>query len=167
MKNENNRCNENKEKKFFPLFTDLTEKKVLVVGAGNIAERRVKTLLSFVKQIEVIAPKASLEILTLSQEGKLIYRKKEYGEADICDADMVIAATNNMKVNDAVYRACKEHGILVNTASDQQKCDFHFPGIIEQDGIVIGFNGGGKYHKKVKEMRCRIEQALKQWEDRA
>lgn len=159
--------NENKEKKFFPLFTDLTDKKVVVLGAGKIAERRVKTLLSFVKQIEVIAPEASLKILTLSQEGKVLYRKKEYAIEDICDADLVIAATSDSGINDNIYRDCKCRGILVNTASDQQKCDFHFPGIIEQDGIVIGFNGGGKDHKKVKEMRCRIEQVLKQWEDRA
>lgn len=153
---------ENKEKKFFPLFTDLTDKKVVVFGAGSIASRRVKTLLSFVKKMEVVAPEASSEILALSEEGQLTYRQKEYALADICDADFVIAATSNPEVNDAVYRACKEHGILVNTASDQQKCDFHFPGIIEQDGIVIGFNGGGRNHKKVKEMRCKVEQALKQ-----
>lgn len=156
---------ENKEKKFFPLFTDLTEKKVVVLGAGKIASRRVKTLLSFVKNIEVIAPRASLEILNLSEEGRLIYREKEYDAEDICGADIVIAATDDPKVNDAIYSACKGLGILVNTASNQQKCDFHFPGIIEQDGIVIGFNGGGRDHKKVREMRGRIEQALKQRTD--
>ena len=44
-------------------------------------------------------------------------------------------------------------GIPVNTASNQQKCDFHFPGILEYEGVVLGFNGSGKDHKKVKEVR--------------
>ena len=55
----------NREKKLFPLFTDLTEKKAVVFGAGTIATRRVKTLLSFVGEIRVIAPLASIEILVL------------------------------------------------------------------------------------------------------
>ena len=50
----------NKEKKLFPLFVDLTGKKAVVVGAGKIATRRVKTLLPFLGEIQVIAPKASI-----------------------------------------------------------------------------------------------------------
>ncbi|MFR4894760.1 MAG: hypothetical protein ACLUB0_00845 [Blautia hansenii] len=50
----------------------------------------------------------------------------------------------------------------MNTASNQQKCDFHFPGILEYEGVVLGFNGSGKDHKKVKEVREKTRKALEQ-----
>ena len=66
----------NKEKKMFPLFVDLTEKKILVVGAGKIASRRVKTLLPFAGEIVVEAPEAAEELLNLAEKGEILYRKK-------------------------------------------------------------------------------------------
>lgn len=152
---------ESKEKKFFPLFTDLTEKKAVVIGAGKIATRRVQTLLSFVGEMTVIAPESGDEIQRLAQEKKLVYKQKKYERDDIYDADLVIAATDDVKVNEDIYSACKCLGILVNVASNQRKCDFHFPGVIEHDGVVLGLNGAGKDHKKVKEIREKTEQALK------
>lgn len=153
----------NKEKKCFPLFVDLTEKKAVVIGAGKIGTRRIETLLSFVGSLTVIAPEAEKEILCLAREGKLEYKEKRYRKEDLCDADLVIAAADDTEVNEQVYRDCKQLGILVNVASDQQKCDFHFPGIIEYEGVVLGFNGAGKDHKKVKEVRQKTEQALKKF----
>lgn len=149
-----------KEKKMFPLFVDLTGKKVLVVGAGKIASRRVKTLLSFAGEIVVEAPEAAEELLDLAEKGEILYRKKPYAREDLYDADMVIAATDNREVNEDIYSACKCLGIQVNVASDQKKCDFHFPGVLEYDGVVMGFNGSGKDHKKVRQVREKVQEAL-------
>lgn len=154
----------NKEKKFFPLFTDLTEKKIVVFGAGKIASRRVHTLLTFAGEILVIAPECSEEIKKLAQEKQVIFKQKKYERDDLYDADLVLAATDDAKVNDDIYSACKCLGILVNVASNQQKCDFHFPGIIEYDGIVMGFNGAGKDHQKVRQIRQKTEQILNETE---
>ena len=116
----------NREKKLFPLFTDLTKKKAVVFGAGTIATRRVKTLLSFAGEIHVIAPEASAEILALAEKGEIVYQEKSYEREDLYDADLVLAATDDGKINEDIYSACKCLGILVNVASDQKKCDFHF-----------------------------------------
>lgn len=152
-----------KEKKLFPLFTDLTEKKAVVIGGGTVASRRVKTLLPFVGELTVIAPVCSEEILEYSRRGELLYQKKCYEREDLYDADFVLAATDNEAVNNDIYSACKCLGIPVNTASSQEKCDFHFPGILEHEGVVIGFNGGGKDHKKVKEVRRKTQAALEKY----
>ena len=149
-----------KEKKMFPLFVDLTEKKVLVAGAGKIAARRVKTLLPFAGEILVEAPEAEKEILDLAEKGEILYRKKPYAREDLYDADMVIAATDSKEVNEDIYSACKCLGIQVNVASDQKKCDFHVPGVLEYDGVVMGFNGGGKDHRKVRQVREKVQEAL-------
>lgn len=150
----------NKEKKFFPLFTDLTEKRALFVGAGKIASRRICTLLPFVGELTVIAPRAEETILELAAEGKLTYICKAFEPSDLANADLVLAATDAEAVNESVCFLCKERKIPVNIASNQEHCDFQFPGMIEYDGVVIGFNGAGKNHRKVKEVREKTERAL-------
>ena len=149
-----------KEKKMFPLFVDLTKKKVLVVGAGKIASRRVKTLLPFAGEVVVEAPEASEEIFSLARQGEILHKEKTYSREDLYYADLVIAATDNKEVNEDIYSACKCLGIQVNVASDQKKCDFHFPGVLEYDGVVMGFNGGGKDHRKVRQVREKVQEAL-------
>lgn len=150
------------EKKLFPLFTDLSEKKAVVLGGGKIAARRIQTLLDFTGQLVVIAPQAVPRIEELAEEGQIVLIKKKYEREDIYDADLVLAATDDPAVNSDIYSACKCLGILVNTASDQTKCDFHFPGIICHDGVTIGFNGAGKNHGGVRQMREKVESFLKE-----
>lgn len=149
------------EKKLFPLFTDLSEKKAVVVGAGRIAARRIHTLLDFVGELIVIAPEAVPQVQELAAEGRIVWLGKTYEREDIYDADLVLAATDDPAVNSDIYSACKCLGILVNTASDQTKCDFHFPGIVCHDGVTIGFNAAGKNHAGARQMREKVESFLK------
>ena len=145
------------EKKYFPMFVDLT-----VIGAGNIAKRRIETLLSFAGTIEVIAPDACERIKELAKEGRLVWKEKEYDREDLYDADLVLSATNNEKVNNDVYSACKCLGISVNTASNRMKCDFYFPSILQKEETVIGLNSAGNPAKTKnvrKEMQKWIEEA--------
>lgn len=151
-----------KSKKYFPLFTNLTEKRAVVFGAGRIAGRRIATLLDFVGELVVVAPECGDAVRQLAQEKRLVYREKCYEAQDLDGADLVLAATDDEAVNTRIYETCKERNILVNVASDQKKCDFHFPGILECDGVVLGFNGAGRDHKKVREVREKIERLWKE-----
>ncbi|MEE0713470.1 MAG: NAD(P)-dependent oxidoreductase, partial [Blautia sp.] len=89
-----------------------------------------------------------------------LYQQKKYEKSDIKDADMVLAVTDDSALNEEIYKICKEKNILVNVASNQEKCDFHFPGILEYEDVVIGFNGCGKDHKKVRKVREMIQEML-------
>ncbi len=149
-----------KEKKFFPLFVDLTQKKVVFIGGGKIATRRLQTFITFAGEITVIAPTCTAEIKEFYQRGEILYKQKEYETADIENADIVLIATDNCNLNEEIYKVCKEKNILVNVASNQQKCDFHFPGIIEYEDVIIGFNGRGKNHKKVRQIRELVQNVL-------
>ena len=73
---------------------------------------------------------------------------------------MVIAATNDRKLNDDIYRVCKEEGVYVNVSSDREKCDFYFPGVFMKDEVVVGITASGLDHKKAKRVREEIENAL-------
>ncbi|MGN0251382.1 MAG: bifunctional precorrin-2 dehydrogenase/sirohydrochlorin ferrochelatase [Oliverpabstia sp.] len=154
-----------KNKQYFPLFVDISDKKIVVVGAGKIAARRVKTLVDFGAAIVVVAPRISPELEQLEQEYKITIIRREYQREDIYDAWMVLAVTDNEKLNEEIYSVAKCLGALVNVASNQNKCDFHFPGIAKNDSYVVGINGGGRNHHGVAELRRKLEKCLEDWEE--
>lgn len=145
----------------FPLYVDIQDKQIVVIGAGKIAERRVNTLLSFCNNIKIIAPSITPAISGLINQNKVTWLQKKFDENDIKGADIVLAATDDLRVNDEIYHVCKTNSIPVNIASDQKKCDFQFPGIINYENVVIAFNSGGEDHKKVRKLRKRVENFLK------
>lgn len=151
------------KKLFFPVFVDLSEKRILVVGAGKIASRRIRTLIDFAGTITVIAPEVSTDITALSEEYEnLQIVKRCYEPQDLQNADIVIVATKNADLNNEIGRACKEKEIPVNTSHDKSMCDFYFPGLIKKDNIVIGVTSSGTDHAKAREitedLRAYIDQ---------
>lgn len=149
-----------KNKRFFPMFVDLSDKKIVVVGGGNIATRRVKTLLQFTRNITAVAPKVTIELHELGKAGFINLINRPVKRSDFAMAFMVIAATNDWKLNDEIYRVCKEEGIYVNVADDKSKCDFYFPGIYMQDEVVVGITASGLNHKKARRVRVAIQEAM-------
>lgn len=87
-----------KNKPYFPMFIDLSDKNIVVVGGGNIATRRVKTLLSFTRNIRVIAPKVTMEMMELGKAGYVELITRPVKRTDFAMAYMVIAATNDRKL---------------------------------------------------------------------
>ena len=149
-----------KNKRFFPMFVDLSDKKIVVVGGGNIATRRIKTLLQFTRNITAVAPKTTMELHELGKAGFVNLINRPVKRSDFTMAFMVIAATNDWKLNDEIYRVCKEEGIYVNVADDKSKCDFYFPGIYMQDEVVVGITASGLNHKKARRVRVAIQEAM-------
>ena len=96
---------------YFPLFIDLSKKKIVVIGAGTIAKRRIRTLYDFVGQITVVAPEIHPDIQKLANTDKLKTIRKCYDSADLYDADIVLAATNDKKVNREIAELCREKHI--------------------------------------------------------
>lgn len=144
------------------MFVDLSDKKVVVVGGGNIATRRVKTLLQFTRIVTAIAPKCTAELQELGKTGYVNLITRAVKRTDFQMAYMVIAATNDWKLNDEIYRVCKEEGIYVNIADDKNKCDFYFPGIYMKDELVVGVTASGLDHKRAKKVRVAIQEAMEE-----
>lgn len=158
---------------YFPLFLDMTDKEVLVFGAGKIAARRVDTLLRFGVRITLVAPEISDEmqkiLKQLGEEKNPAYVgcMKEivtgrYRPGCISESmDYVLAVTDDDSVNEGIYRECRHREIPVNVASDQTKCDFYFPAVIETEDVTVGVTSGGRNHKKVSEIANLIREKLK------
>lgn len=149
-------------KPYFPMFVDLSEKQVFVVGAGTIAKRRIRSLIEFTDHLTVVAPEVNPELNRLEQEGCITILRKKYESTDIFGADMVIAATNDHKINEDIYRVCQERGILVNVCSDKKKCDFYFPGLARRENVVVGVTATGSDHKKARLVSEKIREMLAQ-----
>ena len=144
------------------MFVDLSDKKIVVVGGGNIATRRIKTLLQFTRNITAVAPKTTMELHELGKAGFVNLINRPVKRSDFAMAFMVIAATNDWKLNDEIYRVCKEQGIYVNVADDKSKCDFYFPGICLKDDVVVGITASGMNHKKARAVREKVQALLEE-----
>ena len=148
------------QKRLFPMFVDISEWKILVVGAGKIAQRRIETLLQFASSITVIAPECSEKIRQWAQEGRICLKTRAYAPQDLEGMRIVCAATNQNALNEKIGQECRKRGILVNVCSDQTLCDFHFPGVVLKEELTIGINASGKNHRKAKEARIAIEKCM-------
>ena len=84
---------------YFPLFMDISDKKIVVIGGGNIAARRVKVLSQFCRNLTVVAPRIHPDLLTLEEKGQIRVIRREYEREDIYDAWMVLATTDQHKLN--------------------------------------------------------------------
>lgn len=147
------------EKQFshFPMFVNLEGKNVVIFGAGNIAIRRVLSLLNTGCNITVVAPQILCQFYNI-QNINII--KDKYDKKYLKNAFMVLAITNDAKINDTIYNHCKQQNIIINVASDKQKCDFFFPGVVYKDGYTVGICGNGKNHKLIKNITDKIKNFL-------
>ncbi|SHI76119.1 precorrin-2 dehydrogenase/sirohydrochlorin ferrochelatase family protein [Parasporobacterium paucivorans] len=156
----------NEKKRRFPLFIDLADRKVIVIGGGKIAERRIRTLLSFEACIKVIAKECSSDISQMHEAGMIHLEKRAYREGELDDdAVMVLAITDDSRVNESVWSECKRKNIIVNVASNQELCDFFFPAVLLQDEITIGVCGNGTNHSEVREKADLLRKLLKEKTD--
>ena len=151
-----------KKKRYFPLFEDLSDKNIVVVGGGSVATRRVKSLLIFTRRITVIAPVMTPDLQTLAMAGHIKAETRQVKRSDFAEAFMVLAATNDRKLNEAIYDICKEEGIYVNVAYNRDESDFAFPGICMQDSMVVGIVSDSDDVNRARKLRDSVQELMEQ-----
>lgn len=136
----------------FPLFLSIAEKKVLIVGAGNIAKRRVEVLKNFGANIIIIAKEnlASLDNVIL----------REYNENDLDGVFFAVAATDDRQTNHQIYLDCKKRNIPVSVADCMSESSFFFPAICQNNILTAGLVSNGKNHYAVSSMAKKIRNLL-------
>lgn len=145
---------------YFPLYTDIRGFKILMVGGGNIALRRLKTLQMFHEHITVISPSVCKEIEDMALEGFVTWISRSYVPGDLKNFDMVLAATDDREVNHTVFLEARREKIPVNISDCKEECSFYFPSVIKDGDIVIGVTSGGVDHKKTKQTADRIRSLI-------
>lgn len=141
----------------FPMFLRLEGRKCVVVGAGTIAAQKLKSLLDCAADVQVIAPEASSGIQALARDGNVTWTQAEFKVEYLAGALLVVAATGNPAVNELVYRAAQEQGILCNAVDEPDRCDFYYPALVRQGDLQIAISTAGKSPALAQRIRKELE----------
>ncbi|AWH90375.1 uroporphyrinogen-III C-methyltransferase [Buchnera aphidicola (Melanaphis sacchari)] len=145
---------------YFPAFLDLKYKNVLVVGAGEVALNKIKLLLRTKAIINIISECICQEIQCFVQRKKVYWISKKFSKIYLKKTYLVIAATNDTKLNQKIFQMCNNACIFVNVVDDQSKCSFIFPSIIDRSPIVLAISSSGKAPILLRLLRQKIESIL-------
>ncbi len=145
---------------YFPVFLDLRDKLVVVVGAGKVATRKVESLLPFSPRIKVVADRVSEDIRGWANEGKVELVERKLRLSDLKGAFMVIVAVDDLKLQKKVYGYCKKHKILCNAVDSPEFCTFLFPALVLRGDLVVGVSTSGKAPAVSRFVRERLEEFL-------
>ncbi len=127
---------------YFPFYCDIEKKKWLLVGGGRVAAGKFSRLIAFTRKITVIAPEISDEIKKdAASDARLLER--DFMAADLDDADIVVAATDDKALNAQIASLCRERKIPVNAVDDPENCDFIFPAIIKKGRLTVSVSTDG------------------------
>ncbi|WP_315521368.1 bifunctional precorrin-2 dehydrogenase/sirohydrochlorin ferrochelatase [Leptotrichia wadei] len=150
---------------WFPLFVNLKDKKVLVIGGGKVAFKKISKIMEYEADITVIAENISeeklleLENLRIENNRKIENDKDEI-EKLVKEYFLVIAATDNEELNENVAEICDSKGILINNVSSKTKMNVMFGGIVKNDEFQIAVSTSGKNCRRSRAMKSEIQKIL-------
>jgi precorrin-2 dehydrogenase/sirohydrochlorin ferrochelatase len=143
---------------YYPVYLDLKAKKCVVVGGGEVAERKVQALLAAGAEVCLISPVVTPQISELGKAGKLTFINREYHCGDLEGACLVIGATDNEAINRRVAQDAEQAGILVNIVDVPKLCNFIVPSKVQRGDLVLSISTGGKSPALTKKIRQQLEQ---------
>ena len=149
--------------KRFPLFVNLDKLPVLVVGGGEIAERKINLIIKANAKVEVLARKFSPNVENLINKNKL---KKIKSNLDISTLDsnysLIIAATDNKQINKKLFNFANKNNILINVVDQPDLCTCTFGSIVERGDLVVAISTGGNAPVFARNLREKFETLLPQ-----
>jgi siroheme synthase-like protein len=129
---------------YYPIFLDIEDRPVVIIGGGEVCARKAETMMKYGARVTVVSPELTPEIETWAREGKLVVRRKHYEAADLGEANIVIASTDDTGVNEQIAADCRARRIPVNVVDVTPLCEFIVPAIIEKGSVQIAVSTGGK-----------------------
>jgi len=150
---------------WFPLFVNLENKKVLVIGGGKIAYKKITKILEYSANVTIVAEKIEEEKLLQLENVKIVDNKRIENDKDIIgelvkDYFLVIAATNDEELNENIAKICDSRGILINNISSKTEMNAMFGGIVKNDEFQIAVSTGGKNCRRSRAMKSEIQKIL-------
>lgn len=145
---------------YLPIFVDLRDRLVVVVGGGVVAHRKIEHLLKAHARVRVVSPDLCADLALYRDHGRIEYRPLLFSPAQLDGATLVVAATDDVTVNDAVSVAARERGILVNVVDDGPRCTFIFPAIVDRSPLIVAVGTAGSSPTLARRVRTQIEALL-------
>lgn len=129
---------------YYPIFLDIEDRTVVIIGGGNVCARKAETMMNYGARVTVVSPELTDEIEAWARDGKLQIRRKTYDEGDLDGANIVIASTDDQAVNEQIAADCRGRRIPVNVVDVTPLCEFIVPAIIEKGSVTLAVSTGGK-----------------------
>jgi precorrin-2 dehydrogenase/sirohydrochlorin ferrochelatase len=142
----------------YPIFLELTGRRVVVVGGGAVAVRKARSLLAAKARLVVVGEKVN-DVLTglCADSGAELIRSK-YSKDYLAGAVLVIAATNDLRLNRRIYKDCQELEILCNVVDQPDLCDFYVPAVVKRGDLQIAIGTEGDCPAYAGHIRKKLEQ---------
>ena len=145
---------------YFPAYLKIDDKKILIIGGGNIATEKLEKLLDFTNHIIILAEEFSDKISQLARENGLKTIQKRYEPKDIEGFDIVIVAIDDIQKQKEIYLEAKKKKILCNSVDAIEYCDFIFPSYIKKGDLTISISTSGASPAVAKYLRRYIEKLI-------
>ena len=130
--------------RYYPICLDLEGRPVLVVGGGIIAEGKILPLIEATAAVHVVSLTLTRKLQTLADSSVITFRQGEFVPSDLEQKLLVICATNQQAVNEAVARAANERGLLCNVVDQPTLCNFITPSLLSRGDLQISISSSGK-----------------------
>lgn len=145
---------------YFPAFIQLENKKILLVGGGNIALEKLEKLVDFTHDISIISLDFSQEMMALMEEKSLSYEKRGYKFGDINEYAIVIVAVDDLELQAQIFQESKSVNCLCNAVDSTDYCDFIFPSYIKEGDLTIAVSTSGASPAIAKNLRMYLQKLL-------
>jgi precorrin-2 dehydrogenase/sirohydrochlorin ferrochelatase len=144
----------------FPLFVDIKGKKILIIGGGIVALRKIEKLIPFEPDLKVISKDFHPQTYRFIEENSIPFEKRAFSFSDLEGVDIVIVAVDDLDLQKEIFDRTRGKNILVNSVDSPDYCDFIFPAYIKKGDIVIGITTSGNLPGLSAKLRKHIEKTL-------
>jgi len=139
------------------MFLKLENRPCLVVGAGRVGERKLKSLLRVGARVTVVAPRGTAGVQRLAKSAAILWRRRSFSARDLNGMFLVVAATSSNTVNTKVFEHARRRGILCNAVDDPSHCDFFYPAVVRRGILQIAISTGGSSPELASRLRKELE----------
>ena len=144
--------------RLYPLALKIDGWRCVVVGGGPVAERKVASLLECGACVTVVSLDFMPALLALAEDGQIDVISRPFEPDDVNGARLVIAATSQPEVNEAVATAGRLAGALVNVVDEPTSCDYYAPAIVRRGSLMIAVSTSGSFPALAKRLRQGLEE---------
>jgi siroheme synthase-like protein len=151
---------------YYPIFLEMKGRPCLVVGGGQVAQRKVEGLLAAEAAVTVVSPGLTPEMAALKEERRIEHRSRGYQPGDLDGFAIAVAATDDAATNERVAREARAKGVWVNVVDEPEQCDFILPSVIRRGDVVLAISTGGLSPALARWLREELEGYLSEDFDR-
>jgi precorrin-2 dehydrogenase/sirohydrochlorin ferrochelatase len=142
---------------YIPIFLDVTGRDCVVVGGGEVAARKVESLLEAGARVTVVSPHLSPPMASLASNGSVIHIARDYRRGDIRGCVLAYAATDDPKLHRELAAEARALGIPVNVVDVPELCTFIAPAVMKRGALQIAISTGGASPAFAARLRRELE----------